>query len=60
MFIGYGEVMDTTNATKFAAGCFYYNPAGIHHYGFTGAEETIIQISTNGPWGLSFLQNNEK
>jgi quercetin dioxygenase-like cupin family protein len=53
--IGFGDVLDTTNAKRLTPGCFYLNPAGVHHYFFTSAEETEIQISTNGPWGLDLV-----
>ena len=54
--IGFGDVLDTLNAKKITEGCFYLNPAGIHHYAFTSGEETEIQISTNGPWGLELIE----
>ncbi len=54
--IGFGDVLDTTNAKKLIAGCFYLNPAGVHHYAFTSEEETEIQVSTNGPWGLELIE----
>jgi quercetin dioxygenase-like cupin family protein len=56
MYVGFGDVMDTTKANNISAGCFYINPAGMHHYAFTGKEETILQISTNGPWGLNYIE----
>jgi quercetin dioxygenase-like cupin family protein len=59
MYVGIGDTMDTAKAQKISAGCFYINPAGMHHYAFTGKEETIIQISTNGPWGSTYLQTIE-
>jgi mannose-6-phosphate isomerase-like protein (cupin superfamily) len=56
MYIGMGDTLDKKNAQKISAGCFYLNPAGMHHYAFTGKEETILQISTNGPWGLHYIE----
>jgi len=53
--IGFGDALDTTNAKRLTPGCFYLNPAGVHHYFFTSSEETEIQISTNGPWGLDVI-----
>jgi len=53
--IGFGDVLDTANAKRLTPGCFYLNPAGVHHFFFTSAEETEIQISTNGPWGLDVI-----
>ena len=51
MYVGLGTVVDTSKATRLAAGGFYLNPAGGVHYACTGSEETIVQISSNGPWG---------
>ena len=53
MYVGLGTVVDTANAVRLIAGGFYLNPAGLVHYACTGNEETIVQISTNGPWGSS-------
>jgi quercetin dioxygenase-like cupin family protein len=53
--IGFGDILDTTKARILTPGCFYLNPAGVHHFFFTSAEETEIQISTNGPWGLDLI-----
>jgi hypothetical protein len=52
---GYGDTMDTLHATHYTSGCFYYNPPGAVHYTFTSGEAAIIQISTTGPWGLSYF-----
>jgi len=54
--IGFGDVLDTTQAKRLTPGCFYLNPAGVHHYFFTSEKETEIQISTIGPWGLDLIQ----
>jgi hypothetical protein len=56
LFIGPGEVLDTLNGRVMLPGCFYVNPANVPHYAFTMAEETVIQISTNGPWGFSLVK----
>jgi quercetin dioxygenase-like cupin family protein len=56
--IGFGDVMDTTQAKKLTAGSFYLNPAGIHHYAFISEKETVIQVSTNGPWGLELIDKH--
>ena len=53
--IGMGEVMDTVNARRMTAGCFYLNPANAAHYAFTNETETIVQVSTNGPWGSQLI-----
>jgi len=60
LFSGYGDKMDTLNATRYAAGCFYFNPPGAVHYSFTSGEPTVIQISTIGPWDLTFTNTKEE
>jgi quercetin dioxygenase-like cupin family protein len=57
--IGAGDKMDIANAKKMYAGCFYLNPAGLVHYAYTGKEETILQISTNGPWGATYVEEKK-
>ena len=54
--VGFGEILDTTSATRLEAGCFYVNPAGVHHFAFTSEQETEVQVSTNGPWGLELIE----
>jgi quercetin dioxygenase-like cupin family protein len=54
--IGFGDVFDTVNVVRLTPGCFYRNPAGVHHYFFTSEAETEIQVSTNGPWGLDLIK----
>ena len=56
LYAGYGEKMDTLNATRYDAGCFYFNPPGAVHYSFTSGEPAVIQISTTGPWGLTYFK----
>lgn len=56
MNVGFGDKLDTTQAKRLEAGSFYLNPAGMHHYAFTSEKETILQVSTNGPWGLELIE----
>ena len=57
--LGFGEVADSTKVVHLTKGCYIMNPAGVVHYSFTGPEETIIQISTNGPWGLDLIKQKQ-
>lgn len=59
MFIGIGETPDEKNATLYSTGCFYVNPAGIHHYAFTGDEGATVQITGLGPWELHYLDEKK-
>jgi quercetin dioxygenase-like cupin family protein len=51
---GMGETFDRRKAQAFPAGSFFARPPGMAHYVLM-EEETVIQISTNGPWGLTYI-----
>jgi quercetin dioxygenase-like cupin family protein len=59
VYVGFGETMDTSNAAKFTAGCYYVNPANLHHYVFTGSEGCIFQVTGLGPWGITYIENEK-
>ena len=52
--MGMGEVADQSKAQPLPAGSFFALPPGTAHYVYT-AEETVVQISTVGPWGLTYI-----
>jgi quercetin dioxygenase-like cupin family protein len=52
--MGMGEVADQRKARRLPAGSFFALPPGMAHYVFTD-EETVVQISTVGPWGLTYI-----
>jgi hypothetical protein len=49
-----GEAADQSKARRLAAGSFFALPPDTAHYVFID-EETVIQISTVGPWGLTYI-----
>ena len=49
---GMGETADPSKAQPLPAGSFFALPPGTAHYVFID-EETVVQISTIGPWGLT-------
>jgi quercetin dioxygenase-like cupin family protein len=51
---GMGETADPRKAQPFPASSFFARPPGMAHYVFV-EEETVIQISTVGPWGLTYI-----
>jgi quercetin dioxygenase-like cupin family protein len=51
---GMGETFDRRKAQAFPAGSFFARPPGMAHYVLL-EEETVIQISTVGPWGLTYI-----
>jgi quercetin dioxygenase-like cupin family protein len=52
--MGMGETADRRKAQPLPAGSFFALPPGMAHYVFL-QEETVIQISTEGPWGLTYI-----
>jgi len=52
--LGMGETVDQSKARALPAGSFFVLPPGTAHYVFID-EETVIQISTVGPWGLTYV-----
>jgi quercetin dioxygenase-like cupin family protein len=51
---GMGETADPSKARPLPAGSFFALPPDTAHYVFM-EEETVIQISTVGPWGLTYI-----
>jgi quercetin dioxygenase-like cupin family protein len=52
--LGMGETADRGAAQPLPAGSFFALPPDTAHYVFID-QETIIQISTVGPWGLTYV-----
>ena len=52
--LGMGETADQSKAQALPAGTFFALPPGTAHYAFTD-QETVIQISTIGPWKLTYI-----
>ena len=52
--LGTGETADASKAQALPAGSFFALPPGTAHYVLID-EETVIQISTNGPWGHKYV-----
>jgi quercetin dioxygenase-like cupin family protein len=52
--MGMGETADPRKAQPLPAGSFFALPPDMAHYVFM-EEETVIQISTVGPWGLTYI-----
>jgi quercetin dioxygenase-like cupin family protein len=52
--MGMGETADQRKARPLPAGSFFALPLETAHYVFID-EETVIQISTVGPWGLTYI-----
>ena len=52
--LGMGEVADPNATEALPAGSFFALPTGHPHFVYAD-EETVVQISTNGPWGLTYV-----
>ena len=59
VYVGFGDVIDTTNAEKFSPGSFYVNPKDSHHYVFTQSEGVIMQMTGLGPWGINYVEEKK-
>ncbi|MCU1246253.1 MAG: hypothetical protein JWN02_2163, partial [Acidobacteria bacterium] len=55
--VGFGDSIDKDkkNVKTFTAGGFYINPPDRHHY-VIFPEETVIQITGEGPWEVNYVQ----
>ncbi len=52
--LGMGNTADYSKAQPLPAGSFVALPPGMAHHVFVD-EDTIVQISTNGPWDLIYV-----
>jgi hypothetical protein len=59
VYVGFGETMDTTAAQKFPQGSYYVNPVESHHYVYTQSEGVVMQITGNGPWGITYIEEKK-
>ena len=56
--LGMGETADQSKAQTLPAGSFFALPPGMAHYVFID-EETVVQISTVGPWELTYINSKD-
>lgn len=52
--IGLGTVFDDAKLHRFPAGSYYLTPPTVPHFALF-AEETVLQVTTQGPWELHRL-----
>jgi quercetin dioxygenase-like cupin family protein len=55
--LGEGATADQGKTKALPAGSFFAMSPGMQHYVYAD-EETVLQLNTNGPWGLTYV--NEK
>ena len=58
-YMGSGSKLDESKGTKLTTGSFVVIPKNAHHFAWMGDEETIIQLHGVGPWGITFLDQND-
>ena len=54
MNLGMGETADRSSAKAVPTGSFFAMPPGMAHFAYFD-EETVLQLTTNGPWGLKYI-----
>ena len=54
---GEGATADQSKTKVLPAGSFFAMPPNMQHY-VSADEETVLQLNSNGPWGLTYV--NEK
>jgi quercetin dioxygenase-like cupin family protein len=52
--LGMGETADRSAAKALPAGSFFALPPGTAHFAYF-AEPTVIQLNTNGPWRIRYI-----
>jgi len=58
LYLGAGERFDEPAARAMAPGSYSAMSPGMRHFAFT-REPTEIQLATNGPWGIHYLNPND-
>lgn len=58
-YLGTGDKLNTNDGVALTAGSFAKIPAKVNHYGWT-KEETVLQVSGIGPWGVLYLKPEKK
>lgn len=52
--LGMGKTADPGATKALPAGSFFALPPGMAHYVYFD-EETVVQVTTNGPWGIKYV-----
>lgn len=55
LHIGMGEHLEHTNGAALSPGSFAYCPEGKHHFAWTTEDETVVQIQSQGPFGIQYF-----
>ena len=56
LYLGQGNISDREKSAKVLPGTFFTEPRRVVHYGFTGTEEVITQVSGIGPTSTDYAK----
>ena len=56
--LGMGDKLDTSKTMELKPGGFAVAPAGMRHFAWAKGE-TVVQISGNGPFGITYVDPND-
>jgi len=56
--LGMGEAADRSATKALPAGSFFALPPDMAHFVYFD-EETVVQVTTNGPWGLKYVNPSD-
>jgi quercetin dioxygenase-like cupin family protein len=56
--LGMGDKLDKDAAKSLPVGAYTSMPKGMHHYAWSEGE-TTVQISSMGPWGITYLNPSD-
>ncbi len=57
LFFATGEMMDKAKARALTAGSYFVIPKGKAMYGYAGDEGVVLQLTVEGPWTMSPVEN---
>ena len=56
LYLGQGDKPDREKALEVELGTFFTKPRRVVHYGFTGNEEVVTQVSGVGPTSTDYVK----
>jgi len=56
---GMGDHLEQTNSVNLPAGSFAYGPEEKYHFAYTTEGETVVQIQSQGPFGIEYFNLQE-
>jgi hypothetical protein len=54
-----GDKLDDSQAEKLGAGGFVDLPANMNHYAFSGGGEAVVQINSEGPFEIKYVNPSD-